>query len=97
MAFEACYDQYAAALLGDIERALYNKKTSEEILIRVFREIYNRIEEYDPSKVQLFTWMLQITRRLTRTAKIDLVIKEIFLCQEKIYVPDNRNPALADY
>lgn len=63
------YDHYSAALNGIIVRILKSEKLSEEILQQTFLKIWNKIDQYDESKSQLFTWMSRIARNSAIDAK----------------------------
>lgn len=63
------YDNYAAALNGIIFRILKSNKLSEEVLQQTFLKIWNKIELYDSSKAQLFTWMHRIAKNTALDAK----------------------------
>ncbi|MFZ1809485.1 MAG: sigma-70 family RNA polymerase sigma factor [Cyclobacteriaceae bacterium] len=56
------YDHYSSALYGIISRIIANEDVAEEVLQDVFLKIWNRIEQYDPDKGRLFTWMLNLAR-----------------------------------
>src|SRR4051812_8907071 len=58
------YDHYSSALYGVISRVLRNEDVAEEVLQDAFLRIWDRIENYDPAKGRLFTWMLNIARNL---------------------------------
>jgi len=56
------YDHYASALYGIISRIINNEDVAEEVLQDVFLKVWDRIDQYDPDKGRLFTWMLNIAR-----------------------------------
>jgi len=56
------YDHYAGALYGVIFRILKKEAIAEEVLQDVFLKIWDRFDQYDPSKGKLFTWLLNIAR-----------------------------------
>jgi RNA polymerase sigma-70 factor (ECF subfamily) len=58
------YDHYSAALYGVVSRIINNEDVAEEVLQDVFLRIWDRIDNYDPSRGRLFTWMLNIARNL---------------------------------
>jgi RNA polymerase sigma factor (sigma-70 family) len=58
------YDHYSAALYGVVHRVVNNEDVSEEVLQDVFLRIWDKIDNYDPAKGRLFTWMLNIARNL---------------------------------
>jgi DNA-directed RNA polymerase specialized sigma24 family protein len=62
---EACaylYEKYAGALQGLIAQVIPEPHQQALVLQEVFLTICNRIQQYDPSKCRLFTWMINITR-----------------------------------
>ncbi len=61
-AFSMLYDNYSAALFGVIARVIPSKMVAEDVLQEVFVKIWKNIEQYDPTKGRLFTWMLNIAR-----------------------------------
>ena len=61
-AFEYLYEHYSAALYGIILRTLGHEETAQEVLHDVFLKIWNQIEQYNPEKGTLFTWMYRIAR-----------------------------------
>ena len=56
------FDNYSGALNGIITRILKSEKLAEEVLQQSFMKIWDKIELYDESKSQLFTWMSRIAR-----------------------------------
>ena len=60
-------------------RVLNNDDVAEEVLQDAFLRIWEKIENYDPAKGRLFTWMLNIARNLaidkTRSKEISKVRK----------------------
>ena len=63
-AFEYLYDHYSAALYGIITRIVKEESVAEEVLHDAFLRIWNKIDNYDPDKGRLFTWMLNLARNL---------------------------------
>jgi RNA polymerase sigma factor (sigma-70 family) len=61
-AFAILYDQYAAVLWSVALKIVKNEAAAEEILQDTFVNIWRFIEQYDPGKGTLLTWMLNITR-----------------------------------
>lgn len=84
-AFEYLYDNYSKALFGVINKMLNNQELSEDILQEAFIKIWNKFEDYDPSKGRLFTWMINITRNLT----IDTLRSKDYKKQSKILNKEN--------
>jgi RNA polymerase sigma factor (sigma-70 family) len=56
------YDHYSGALYGVIFRILKKEEIAEEVLQDVFMKIWDRFDNYDPSKGRLFTWMVNVAR-----------------------------------
>lgn len=56
------YDRYGAALFGIISRIIKNEDIGQEVLQDTFLRIWDRIDQYDPAKGRLFTWMLNVAR-----------------------------------
>ena len=65
-AFSVLYDNYAPALLGIATRIVGDKQVGEDLLQEVFVKIWRNIDTYDTSKGTLFTWMLTITRNVSK-------------------------------
>ncbi|MBX7089347.1 MAG: sigma-70 family RNA polymerase sigma factor [Cyclobacteriaceae bacterium] len=61
-ALEYLYDNYSGALYGAIYRIVRKEEVAEEVLQDVFLKIWNRIDNYDPAKGRLFTWMLNLAK-----------------------------------
>jgi RNA polymerase sigma factor (sigma-70 family) len=47
-----------------ISRVIQKEEVAEEVLQDVFLKIWDKIENYDPAKGRLFTWMLNLARNL---------------------------------
>lgn len=63
-ALEYLYDHYSGALYGVVSRIIKKEEVAEEVLQDAFLKIWDKIENYDPEKGRLFTWMLNLTRNL---------------------------------
>lgn len=61
-AFDYLYENYSAAVFGEIIRMIKKKEVAEDILQDVFITIWRKGCQYDPVKGRLFTWILSITR-----------------------------------
>ena len=61
-ALEFLYDHYSGALYGVVFRILRNEDIAEEVLHDIFLKIWDKIDQYDPAKGKLFTWMINIAR-----------------------------------
>ena len=56
------YDHYSGALYGVVFRILRNEDIAEEVLHDIFLKIWDKFDQYDPTKGKLFTWMINIAR-----------------------------------
>ncbi|MFN3588942.1 MAG: RNA polymerase sigma factor [Spirosomataceae bacterium] len=61
-AFEYLYDNYSSALYGIIFRVINDEIQTEDVMQEVFLKIWRKINDYDPSRGRLFTWMMNIAR-----------------------------------
>ncbi len=61
-AFEALYDTYSAVLFGVIFRIVDDQKESENILQDCFVKIWRNIQQYNPEKGKVATWLINIAR-----------------------------------
>ena len=62
-AFDDLFDRYAASLHGLIRQILPPGEDTAATLADAFRNIVQHIDNYDPQKSLLFTWLLQETRK----------------------------------
>jgi RNA polymerase sigma-70 factor (ECF subfamily) len=62
------YKQYAASLLGVIYKITGDIHTSEDVLQEAFIKIWSKIDQYDPCKGRLYTWMINIARNAAKDA-----------------------------
>jgi RNA polymerase sigma factor (sigma-70 family) len=66
------YDAYSGALFGVALRIVGSRELAEQVLQDTFVKAWRNGRQYDPSKGQLFTWLLNIARNtaidVTRTA-----------------------------
>lgn len=49
-------------MYGAVYRIVRKEEVAEEVLQDVFLKIWNRIDNYDPAKGRLFTWMLNLAK-----------------------------------
>jgi len=56
------FDHYAPALNGIILRSFSDSPSSEIILQKIFKKIWQNISHFDNTKDTLFTWMVNITK-----------------------------------
>ncbi len=61
-AFNYLYRQYSAVLYGVINKIVYDEQTAQDVLQDVFVKIWNNIDQYNPQKGRLYTWMINIAR-----------------------------------
>lgn len=71
-AFTYLYDHYSGALYGIIYKILRNEETAADVMQEVFVKIWRKINDYDPARGRLFTWMMNIARN----SSIDQLRKE---------------------
>ncbi len=62
------YKQYAASMLGVIYKITGDMHTAEDVLQEVFIKIWSKIDQYDPCKGRLYTWMINIARNAAKDA-----------------------------
>jgi RNA polymerase sigma factor (sigma-70 family) len=60
--FSYLYSSYAAVLFGTIKRIIADEETANDVLQEVFVKIWNNIDQYDPAKARIYTWMMNISR-----------------------------------
>ena len=84
-AFSVFYDRYAAAFYGDIKRTIYKQAESDAILEVAFCSIWKSMAQFDPEREHLFTWSLKKLRKEIAKVKVDMVLKELFVCQQSPY------------
>ena len=80
--FTNLYDRYAPAFYGEIKRNLYQQEICNQILVVSFQQIWEKMA--DPATVQQpsFIWCYQIVRKEINRKKVELILKEIFACQQ---------------
>ncbi len=61
-AFAYLYDNYASSLYSIVLQIVNDAELANDVLQEVFVNIWRRIEQYDPGKGRLFTWMMNIAR-----------------------------------
>lgn len=62
-AFNYLYDKYAPALYSVVLQIVKDKETANKVVKQVFIQVWHQIENYDPVKERLFTWVLKMTRQ----------------------------------
>lgn len=61
-AFDYLYEKYSGALYTTILNIVPEKESANDILQEVFVKIWRQLDQYDPTKGRLFTWMLNVAR-----------------------------------
>lgn len=85
-AFSYLYDHYSGALFTIVQQVINDEETAEDVLQEVFVNIWRKINQYNPDKGRLFTWMLNIARN----AAIDKV-------RSKGYRNSRQNQSISDH
>lgn len=78
-AFNYLYDNYSASLYTVILSVLQDKELANDTLQEVFIKIWKQIEQYNPEKGRLFTWMVNISRN----ASIDILRSKDYHSQKQ--------------
>jgi RNA polymerase sigma-70 factor (ECF subfamily) len=84
-AYSYLYDHYGSALYGIILRIVLRTEVAEDVLQEVFIKIYYNIDQYEPAKGKLYTWMLHIAYNLA----IDTLRSKGFRQSKEIQPLDN--------
>ena len=80
------YERYSAALFGIIRGMINDEELCREVLQDAFVKIWQNADKYDATKGRLFTWMVQVTRRLA----IDSIRSKQFKTDKKTdMLPDS--------
>lgn len=78
-AFSYLYDNYSASLYTVISQIVNDFELANDVLQEVFINIWRKIENYDPLKGRLYTWMLNIARN----ASIDTLRSKAYQNSQK--------------
>lgn len=78
-AFNHLYDHYSSSLYKIIFQIVPEEDLANDILQKVFVNIWQKIEGYESSKGRLFTWMLNIARN----AAIDTLRSKAYQVHKK--------------
>lgn len=78
-AFSYLYDNYSGALYNVIFSVLQDKELANDVLQEVFIKIWRQIDQYDPGKGRLFTWLVNISRN----ASIDTLRSKSYHIQKQ--------------
>ncbi len=66
--FSALYDRFSPVLFGVITSIIPDKAASVVVLEDVFLAIHAQLDQFQPGKQSLFTWLLHITRNTATNA-----------------------------
>jgi RNA polymerase sigma factor (sigma-70 family) len=77
--FNYLYDNYSGALYNVVLSILQDKELSNDVLQEVFIKIWRQIDQYDPEKGRLFTWLVNISRN----ASIDTLRSKTYHLQKQ--------------
>lgn len=61
-ALEKLYADYSSSLLGIISKVVKQEEVAQDVLQETFLKIWKSIDQYDPSRGRLFTWMARLAR-----------------------------------
>lgn len=84
-AFAILYDAYSALLFGIIMRIVDDQEDAENLLQDCFVKIWMNVEQYDPLKGRLATWLINIARNTA----IDFTRSKYFSQKRKNQSLDN--------
>ena len=79
------YDKYSGALYGIILRIVKDESAASEILQDTFVKVWQKKDQYNPSRGRLYTWMMNIARNLSINHLNSKRVKQ----QEKIHPLEN--------
>ena len=72
-AFDALYTKYASILYGIILQIVQHQSIAQQILEQVFIDIWNNIEQYNPTNSNLFAWIRHIAHTLAHHNKKNVI------------------------
>ena len=84
-AFSYLYRQYSAVLYGIINKVVFDEQTAQDVLQDVFVKIWTNIDQYNPQKGRIYTWMINIARN----AAIDKLRSKGEIMKGKIQTGDD--------
>lgn len=64
----ALYDEYAAIVLGFLEKITDERQKAEELLQAVFLSLPGKLSEFDPEKARFTVWILRLARTTALSA-----------------------------
>lgn len=102
VALSYLYDHYADAIYGVVQRIVGQNDVAEEVLQDAFMRYWEKIDQYDPAKGRLFTWMLRIARNLAldklrskgmkQQGKSDSISDNVGILDSKLYTETVTDP-----
>ncbi|MFN3490065.1 MAG: RNA polymerase sigma factor [Emticicia sp.] len=98
--FNILYSNYSGALFGVISKIIQSDDDANDLLQDTFLKIWRNIDNYDPSKGSIFTWMMNIARNLSidrvRSADFRDSSQNISMEQNIIYQVDSEHQTVMD-
>lgn len=98
--FNILYNNYSGALFGVISKIIQSDDDANDLLQDTFLKIWRNIDNYDPSKGSIFTWMMNIARNLSidrvRSADFRDSSQNISMEQNIIYQVDSEHQTVMD-
>lgn len=98
--FNILYNNYSGALFGVINKIVQSDDDANDLLQDTFLKIWRNIDNYDPSKGSIFTWMMNIARNLSidrvRSADFRDSSQNISMEQNIIYQVDSEHQTVMD-
>jgi RNA polymerase sigma-70 factor (ECF subfamily) len=61
-ALKKLYDRFSKILFGMIYKILHNKEEAEDLLQEIFVKIWNRADQYDPSRGTVYSFIATLAR-----------------------------------
>lgn len=98
--FSILYNNYSGALYGVINRIILSEDDANDLLQDTFLKIWKNIDNYDPSKGSIFTWMMNIARNISidrvRSADFRDSSQNISMEDNVIFQVDNEYQTVQD-
>lgn len=98
--FNILYNNYSGALFGVINKIVQSDDDANDLLQDTFLKIWRNIDNYDPSKGSIFTWMMNIARNLSidrvRSADFRDSSQNISMEDNVIFQVDNEYQTVQD-
>ncbi len=100
-AFQWLYDQYSAALYGVVLKVVHDDELAKDLLQDIFVKIWKNLDNYDPQKGRLFTWLLNVARntaidalRSSRSSSRPGLAKTIRTDEDTVHIVDGQHHTL---